>query len=434
MINYSKVKFLVVDDEEMVRQVIRDYLKSFGFHDVEEAFHGLSAWERLQKGGIDFVLSDWDMPMMNGLDLLRAMRGDPKYVDIAFIMITAPISHENLKIEEAAKAEVDAYIIKPYRASTLKEKVGEVLFERALQARRGVLIVDDHEMVRANLKEMLTQAGYGPIFEADDGDQAFRVLSENVSEIAIMICDWEMPKVTGLELLRKVRIDKELSQTPFIMITSQTSIEHLKLQKAIEADVDHYLIKPFTSETLTAKMSEVLDESKRERSVKMKLNRALASIMEGDYRNARRLFKQVLFIDPKNVDAQLGLARIKVIESPTLGFEEAMTMIKRVVAAHPKLDRGYIDMAFTFEKQLSLERATQCILQGIQVCPASEKLHYHLGRLLIESGKREKGVEELVKAIELKADFPEAKELLYQAQVVIERNSGEGPKGGEGNS
>ena len=115
------MKFLVVDDFSTMRRIVKNLLNDLGYANVVEADDGTSALPLLQAGGIDFLVTDWNMPGMPGLDLLKAVRADPKLAKIPVLMLTAEAKRE--QIIEAAQAGVYGYVINPLTAITLKEKI-----------------------------------------------------------------------------------------------------------------------------------------------------------------------------------------------------------------------------------------------------------------------------------------------------------------------
>jgi two-component system, chemotaxis family, chemotaxis protein CheY len=119
------MKFLVVDDFSTMRRIIRNLLKELGFTNVEEAEDGITALAKLKGGGFDFVVSDWNMPNMTGIELLRAIRGDDALKNLPVLMVTAEAKKEN--IVEAAQAGASGYVVKPFTAVTLDEKINKIL-------------------------------------------------------------------------------------------------------------------------------------------------------------------------------------------------------------------------------------------------------------------------------------------------------------------
>ncbi len=123
----KNMKILIVDDFSTMRRIIRNLLRDLGFNNTLEADDGKTAWPVMQSGGIDLLITDWNMPGMQGIDLLKAVRADPKTNKTPVLMVTAESKKE--QIVEAAQAGVNGYIVKPFTAQTLKEKL-EKIFER----------------------------------------------------------------------------------------------------------------------------------------------------------------------------------------------------------------------------------------------------------------------------------------------------------------
>lgn len=123
----KNMKILVVDDFSTMRRIIKNLLKDLGFTNVQEADDGSTALPMLQQGDFDFVVTDWNMPGMQGIDLLRAVRADDNLKDIPVLMVTAEAKKE--QIVAAAQAGVNGYVVKPFTAATLKEKLDKI-FER----------------------------------------------------------------------------------------------------------------------------------------------------------------------------------------------------------------------------------------------------------------------------------------------------------------
>ncbi len=120
----SDIKFLVVDDFSTMRRIVRNLLKELGFSNVEEAEDGVVALQMLAAGDFDFVVSDWNMPNMDGLELLKRVRADDRLKALPVLMITAEAKKEN--IIAAAQAGASGYIVKPFTASTLDEKLSKI--------------------------------------------------------------------------------------------------------------------------------------------------------------------------------------------------------------------------------------------------------------------------------------------------------------------
>lgn len=129
--NPNELVFMVVDDDSMVRDILIQYLNEFGYKNVFSAKNGADALKMIRnpKFRLDVVISDWEMPKVNGLTLLRALRRDPARSNVKFLMVSSQASRERQKITQAIKSDVDAYIIKPFRSQLLKEKLDSLVSE-----------------------------------------------------------------------------------------------------------------------------------------------------------------------------------------------------------------------------------------------------------------------------------------------------------------
>ncbi len=123
----KNMKILIVDDFSTMRRIVKNLLRDLGFTNTQEADDGQTALPMLQTGDFDFLVTDWNMPGMQGIDLLKNVRADPSLKDLPVLMVTAEAKRE--QIVEAAQAGVNGYIVKPFPAGTVKEKIDKI-FER----------------------------------------------------------------------------------------------------------------------------------------------------------------------------------------------------------------------------------------------------------------------------------------------------------------
>ncbi len=119
------MKFLVVDDFSTMRRIVLNLLKELGYSNMEEAEDGVAALKKLQSEKFDFVVTDWNMPNMTGLELLTAIRADPNLKSLPVLLVTAEAKNEN--IVAAAQAGANGYIVKPFTAATLEEKLTKII-------------------------------------------------------------------------------------------------------------------------------------------------------------------------------------------------------------------------------------------------------------------------------------------------------------------
>jgi two-component system chemotaxis response regulator CheY len=121
----ASIKILIVDDSITIRRIITNALKTVGFTDTIEASNGREALEKLTNGKVDFIITDWNMPEMNGLDLIKEVRANPVYSSMPILMITTRGTEHD--VVEALQAKVNSYIMKPFTPQELKEKIEGIL-------------------------------------------------------------------------------------------------------------------------------------------------------------------------------------------------------------------------------------------------------------------------------------------------------------------
>ena len=121
----KNIRILVVDDFSTMRKIIKNILKQLGFENIVEADDGATGWEVLNREKIDFIISDWNMPKMPGIDFLRKVRASEQFCNLPFLMVTAEAQQAN--IIEAVQAKVSNYIVKPFTADSLSQKIDKIL-------------------------------------------------------------------------------------------------------------------------------------------------------------------------------------------------------------------------------------------------------------------------------------------------------------------
>ena len=118
------MRILVVDDFSTMRRIVRNILRQLDLNNVVEADDGTTAWDILNRDKIDFIVSDWNMPNMTGIELLRKVRASEQMADIPFVMVTTQTHQKNFN--KAVQAKVSNYIVKPFTADTMKQKIDKI--------------------------------------------------------------------------------------------------------------------------------------------------------------------------------------------------------------------------------------------------------------------------------------------------------------------
>ena len=130
----KNMKILIVDDFSTMRRIVKNVLHELGFDNTEEADDGSTALPVLKAGKYDFLITDWNMPGMQGIDLLKAVRSDPALAKLPVLMVTAEAKKDQIVL--AAQAGVNGYIVKPFTPETLREKISKI-FERLAASQAG---------------------------------------------------------------------------------------------------------------------------------------------------------------------------------------------------------------------------------------------------------------------------------------------------------
>ncbi|MHB1117366.1 ATP-binding response regulator [Sideroxydans sp.] len=268
--------FLVVDDLEPMRKVTANQLRSLGAETILMASNGAEALRILQNKPVDIVLSDWSMPLMSGLDLLKAMRSDDKLAGLPFIMVTAEA--ERHRIEEAIGAGVSDLLVKPYTASCLASRVGKALTTqpRAVFAapatfqppaaspapvrddlheyvRTTILIVDDMPDNLQLLSNLFTDEYRVRI--AHNGDKALSIcLSMDPPDLVLL--DIMMPGMDGFEVAKRMRNHPSSENIPVIFVSAMVD-EEARLQ-GMELGAVDFVCKPVDPDTLIPRVRNFL--------------------------------------------------------------------------------------------------------------------------------------------------------------------------------
>ena len=248
---YKTKRVVVIDDAPVVREVIIRNLKKIGFEEdnIFEAEDGLGGVNLLRSEKIDLIISDWNMPKMDGLELLRTIKDYPELEAIPFIMITSESEKE--KVDEAFKAGVNQYICKPFKPGYFKEKIQQTLGKN-LYGSKQVMVVDDSPVIRKIVEKLLRMLGFGGFnfLGAENGIAALAILEEK--KVDLIITDLHMPDMDGIEFVKEVRLNEKIDLLPILMITSDYNTD--KMLEAYDAGVDEFMQKPFKAVALEEKI------------------------------------------------------------------------------------------------------------------------------------------------------------------------------------
>jgi Flp pilus assembly protein TadD len=370
--------FLVVDDIPNIRMTIRNMLHNLGYANVTEADDGLKALIKLNSQKIDIAIVDWNMPNMNGIDLLRRMRSDRNLSDIPFIMISGEVGDDT--IAEAAETEVDAYIIKPFVATTLEEKITQVLNRKK----------NPHP-----LDTCLRQAQ-----AFTQSKQFSNAMGELKKAASLQMND---PRISfGLaELYKQMGLFEEAEK-------AYKKAIHLeqKFIKAHDGLADLYKITGDSKKRL-AVLTEALNVSPRNASRQAGLGKLF--LEQGMLEDAKRAFGTALKAEPNNAVVQNEMAEVLLANNMD---KEATIYFQAAQKANPDDIHTYNRLGMALRKQGKFQDAIMEYKKAIQVAPDDENLYYNLGRAYLETGLKDDAKKQFKKALECNAAFDEAREVM----------------------
>jgi CheY-like chemotaxis protein len=252
--DFKVKKVLLADDSSTARQIIKRELIQMGFDDqnIRDAADGEQALKFLAKTGFDMIISDWHMPNMDGLELLKAVKGDNRFKKIPFLMLTTEA--EKNKISQAFESSADQYIGKPFTSEPFRQTINKLLVGSNSFDDKKVLVIDDSAVLRTILAKNLEQVGFDKdnIIESSDGEDGLDKLM--VDKFDLVITDWYMPNMDGLEFVKLIKEKDHLKKIPLLMVTSE--MDARKELEAFNAGISAYIIKPFTANDLESKIKE----------------------------------------------------------------------------------------------------------------------------------------------------------------------------------
>jgi two-component system chemotaxis response regulator CheY len=404
--------YVVVDDNLHALELVGDYLKSFGATRIHSFNDANTALDHLRKNAVDYLICDWEMPGMTGIELLQEIRKSPEFDHVIFIMITSPGSMEQMKVVGAGLNHVDSYLIKPFKSRPFLEKLLETGIEHRLRSKKTVIVADDDEAVRSLVSDILESMGFAPILQYESADLAYPALESRIDEVAVVVSDWEMPGMTGIEFLQKVRTNPNTANVPFVIITSQTSLETLKIRQAALASVDSYLVKPFKVDTFKTRIQSLLASERLETFLRLQLNLGQEALATDELVEAKHHFDLARQRAPDRIEPLLGLARVELSRRPTRDLKEAARYLQEAIQLQPKSPEAYIELALAYEMGLAPERGTHTLREAIMHCPPNAEVLYQMGRLLFKRGKTAEAIQFLQKTLVLEPEHQNAQALL----------------------
>jgi putative two-component system response regulator len=245
-------RILIIEDSRSIRGILANKLKAFGA-EVTTAEDGQKGLDKIQQQTFDLVLSDVEMPVMNGLELCKALKNQAKTQRIPVVLISSMERDED--IDRGFEAGASAYILKSSPDDLLLRTIEETLEKVRFKRDRTVMIVDDSQTVLKLVKNGLAQAGYR-VLTATDGRKALELLTTHLPDI--IISDLDMPEMNGFEFRENLRTDSTFASIPFIVMSANS--DRASMRKMVERGAAGYIVKPFNMEQLIITTEKILSD------------------------------------------------------------------------------------------------------------------------------------------------------------------------------
>jgi tetratricopeptide (TPR) repeat protein len=378
---FARLSVLVVDDMPAIRRMLRQMLLLIGVGGrIGEANDGVEAWDILKDIPYDLVICDINMPRMSGLDLLRAMRANPRYETTPFLMITGEVSEEI--VAAAAESEVDSYLLKPFQVTALEKRLSEIIKKKLHPSGGEALFLQAQKLKFAgqpdqalHLLEKLTKPPYKKQAKTFNlAGECLKALGdhENAAEC----------------FTQAVEINPKFLKTYQNLATLMETTG--RLDEARQYLEQAQTLSPLNTERLYHLGQLCLQAGNQEKAQDY-LHQCLKT--GHDFANSHRQEAAEVFL-------QAGLS------------ETAEMLFTQSLQEDPKNLHLYNRLGIALRQQQKHQEALDCYHKALKVDPKSEKIYYNLGILYFDLGQKEKSLDAFRKALKLRPNFPQAKDFL----------------------
>lgn len=260
-IHFGNLYIVLVEPSLTQFHIIRDYLNSLGVDQIEHFHSGEAALKKLLSDPPDLVISAMYLPDMTGADLVTVMRENESMRDIGFILISSETSIAFL--EPIRQAGVVAILPKPFEQFQLEHALTAAIdfietdvieLDRYELEEMAVLVVDDSKMARRHISKTLNALGLNNIIEVNDGQEAVDTINQNYFDL--IVTDYHMPAMDGVELVRYIRNHSDQPTVPVLMVTSEANVSQLAAVE--QSGVSAICGKPFDIENIRSIIRNVL--------------------------------------------------------------------------------------------------------------------------------------------------------------------------------
>jgi DNA-binding response OmpR family regulator len=376
--------FLVVDDQFNVRRMVINFLRAHGFTKSAEAQNGQKAWEYLNAHGADFVICDWNMPVMNGVDFLRKVRADQFYRELPFLMVTAETAEE--VVAECIEEGVDDYITKPFRADTLVGKIESILNKKANPSELDeALNKGANQLAQGKAQEALTE------FE--------KALSLAPESPRANLSAGQAHEALGNEDKALKHYHASVNKAKrFVKAHDQLAALYAKRGDTKKA-CEHGLV--------AAKISP------RNPNRQMDLGKNM--LKAGNKEGALNAFKKAGEMAAHNPEISSEVGDL-LLEAGM--YEQAAEVFQNAVGQDPEQLHYYNRLGIALRKQKKFDQAIQQYLKALDVSPDNENIYFNMAVAHAEAGEYSLAKKTLGEALRIKPDFQEARTLYERLAKV----------------
>lgn len=252
--DYSEYTILLADDSASDRKVISNVLKRLEFKNIIEAENGIEAFSFIHQQKFDLIITDLQMPKMNGLELLKTLKTSEEFGHIPIIVTSGNVDDETIK--SAISLQANGFIKKPLIIDEVKSVIENIFNnkKKKINPNSQILVVDDVASARKIARRFLKQLGFLNILEANSGRTAIKQVLTN--SIDLILTDWCMPEIDGNELIKMLKTKDETKNIPIIMISSFSEKE--RILEATESGAKGFIAKPYGVNVLRQRILDAL--------------------------------------------------------------------------------------------------------------------------------------------------------------------------------
>lgn len=370
----NKMKFIVIDDMTNMRRTIKNMLRYIGYDKISEANDGDIAFEIMKNNPPEFIIADWNMPRLPGIELVRKTKEVEKLANIPFLMVTAEVQES--QIVQAAESDIDGYIIKPFVAKTLEDKI-RVILERKLNPNEFDQLIKDG----MNLKKKKQFDEAIAVFE-----RALKITPKS-SRVRHLIGE-------TFQLKGDIAKAEELFQA-----AAKINPQYVKVYQSLGE-----LYKETGDQE---KECAVLEKAAKISPNNISRQTALGKlyVAKGNVAGAEKAFKKAMEVDPKNASLQTTIGEIFLesghTDKATSAFQKSLGLKKDV--------HVYNRLGIALRKKGKILEAINEYKKALLLDSTDEALYYNIGRAYIEAKNKPKAIHSFKKALEIDPDFEDAK-------------------------